>query len=198
MCRSGGIDLSAFEFAQLIVQGVGVTAVLVTLYFYYRQLHTMDRQQLAIEREMAARMRPWVGLFGFEFESTIAADGPVDVLRVLLRNCGALPAQGAQLQLVIRPAKSAAGEVDRPIHWQEQSKKALVPGEDGKYRIELSQHPQFGQWRAARRDVVIEGAMSYELDQTQFRTAFEAVLRFSESPDAAGAVKTRWRNQEVR
>ena len=189
--------MSAFEVAQIIVQGVGVIAVLVTLYFYYRQLHTMDRQQIAIEREMAARMRPWVGLFDFEFELASATQGGSDSLRVLLRNCGALPAQGSQLQLMIHPVKPGEAAADKPIHWREAGAKALVPGEDGKYRIELSQHPQFAQWRLSRRDVVIEGMMNYSLDQTSFRTAFEAVLRFSEEPDAVGRVKTRWRNQEV-
>jgi hypothetical protein len=37
----------------------------LTLYVYYRQLVTMEKQRAALEREMAGRMRPWVGLFDF-------------------------------------------------------------------------------------------------------------------------------------
>ena len=156
----------------------------------------MDQQRRAVDREMAARMRPWVGLFDFGFEPAAPQQGN-DVLRLLLRNCGALPAQRAQLNLVLHPAKPDDNEAGRPIQWQEVGVKALVPGEDGNYGIDLSKYPQFAQWREARCDVVIEGTMTYSLDQTNFRTGFEAALRFSEEPNAEGRVKTRWRNEEV-
>ncbi len=57
--------------AQLIIQGIGVVAVTLTLYVYYRQLRTMNNQRQAMEREMAARMRPWIGLFDFGFEPAL-------------------------------------------------------------------------------------------------------------------------------
>jgi hypothetical protein len=183
--------------AQLVVQSVGVVAVILTLYVYYRQLRTMDEQRRAVEREMAARMRPWVGLFGFGFEPAAPPRQGSDVLRLLLRNCGALPAQRAQLSLVLHPAEPGSDEADRPLHWQEVGVKALVPGEDGNYGIDLSKYPQFAQWREARRDVLVEGRMTYSLDQAGFQTQFEAALRFSEEPDSEGHVRTRWRNQEV-
>lgn len=189
--------MTRFEIAQLVVQGLGVVALILTLYVYYRQLRTMDQQRRAIEREMAARLRPWVGLFDFGFEPAAPPRQRNDVLRLFLRNCGALPAQEAQLSLVLHPAKPGNDEVDRPIHWQEAGVKALVPGEDGNYGIDLSKYPQFAQWRETRQDVVVEGSMTYSLDQASFHTEFEAALRFSEDPDAEGRVKTRWRNQEV-
>src|ERR1043166_360805 len=105
--------MTRFEIAQLAIQGVGVVAVILTLYVYYRQLRTMDRQQRAVEREMAARMRPWVGLFGFAFEPAARAEQR-DVPRLLLRNCGALPAQRTRLTLVLRPFKPEGDEAEGP------------------------------------------------------------------------------------
>ena len=61
----------------------------------------------------------------------------------------------------------------------------------------LSKYPRFAEWRAAHRDVVVEGSMTYSLDKASFNTKFEAALCFSEDPDSEGHVKTRWRNQEV-
>lgn len=188
--------MKPFETFQLVVQDIGVVAVILTLYVYYRQMRTMERQLRAVEREMAARMRPWVGLFGFRFDPAVPPDQQ-DVLRLLLRNCGTLPAQRAQLTLALHPLILGGDEVDSPIHWEEVGVKALVPGEEGNYGIELSRYPQFAQWRESRRDVMAEGSMVYALDQASFRTEFEAVLLFSEDTDANGRVKTRWRNQEV-
>jgi hypothetical protein len=188
--------LTRFEFAQLTIQGVGVVAVILTLYVYYRQLRTMNAQRQALEREMAARLRPWVGLFGFGFEAA-AHPKHQSTLRLLLRNCGALPAQRAQLSLSLQCVKSEGDGSDSPIHWQEVSVKALVPGEDGNYGIDVSKYPQFSRWREARYDVLIQGSMTYSLEQASFRTKFEAALRFSEDPDPEGRVKTRWRNVEV-
>jgi hypothetical protein len=187
-----------FESAQLGIQAVGVVAVTLTLFVYYRQMRTMDQQRRATEREMAARMRPWVGLFGVSFEpGTLAPAQSGERLGLLLRNCGALPAQNAHLKLMLRPVEHREDPDDASVTWEESGVKALVPGEDGNYSIELSRYMRFGKWREARRDVEIEGVMNYMLDERKFHTQFVATLRFSEELELAGNVKMRWRNREV-
>jgi hypothetical protein len=190
------VPLISLEVAQLAVQGLVAIAVVLTLYIYYKQLRTMDRQLRAMEREVAARMRPWVGMFGFEFVPALAPDNS-DVVRVLLRNSGALPAQRAMLTLVLRPKEPVSDARDEPVNWEETGVKAFVPGEEGNYGIRLSQYPQFTIWRQSRRDVVVEGLMKYSMDDRQFQSRFLAELRFSEETDADGRVRTRWRNQEI-
>lgn len=188
-------QITKFEIVQVVIQSVGVIAVTLTLYVYYRQLRTMDEQRKAGEREMAARMRPWMGLYGFGFEP---ADPPVqcgDILKILLRNCGALPAQRAHLSLLLHPSEQEKEDI--LIQWQEKGVKALVPGEDGNYQIDLERYPQFAIWREANRDVVVKGCMTYNLGQVSFRSDFEATLRFSENLDKNRQVKTRWRNTEI-
>ncbi len=115
----------------------------------------------------------------------------------MLRNCGTLPAQKARLSLVLHPLKKEDHEENEPICWEEIGVKALVPGEEGNYHIDLSRYPRFTTWREAHRDIVIDGRMVYMLDQTTYKTEFEATLRFGEELEHDGCVKTRWRNCEV-
>ena len=185
---------SALEVIQLSVQVIGMTAVILTLYVYYRQLRTMEAQHRTLEREVASRMRPWIGLYDFGINSpALPSAGGNETLRVLLRNSGPLPAQKARLSLIVRP--EPAGETDAPNHWEETRIKALVPGEEGNYTFPISRFPQFGTWREQKRDIVISGNMVYSLDERSFRTEFEAALRYSEPFDDLGHVKTRWRNR---
>lgn len=183
--------MTKFETIQIFIQGAGVVAVTLTLYVYYRQLCTMDAQRRAMEREMAARMRPWVGLFGFGL-SSLPADGGEsrDRLLLLLKNYGPLPAQRARLSLVLAPQ-----ELDvEPIRWEEPGEKALLPGEDGNYAIDLARYPEFAGWRSRHLDVNVDGSMQYALDEPAYQTHFRGVLRFSEAPDEDGGVRIRWRN----
>lgn len=122
--------MTRFEIAQLILQSTGMTAVILTLYVYYRQLRTMDQQRRTLEREMAARMRPWVGMFGFGLDAATSLErSRADTLTLLLRNCGSLPAQGVTVSLVLQTVQR-----ENSIHWKETGVKALMPGEDGNYR----------------------------------------------------------------
>jgi hypothetical protein len=180
--------MTTLEAIQICVQGLGVAAVTVTLWVYYRQMRTMDRQAQAAEAEMAARLRPWVGLFGLEY-----VPSPQETLRVLLRNVGPLPAQDAHLEISVFPREGPAS----PVVWREQRLKALVPGEEGNYHIDLAQYSDFAAWRDAHKEVVVDGTMSYSLGGRSFRSRFEASLRFKEPLDEQGRVKTLWRNVEV-
>lgn len=188
--------MNAYEAATLAVQAVASIAVVLTLIVVYRQMRTMDRQLRAMEGEMAARMRPWVGMFDFDF---VPATTPAtaDVLKVLLRNSGTLPAQNARLTLRLFPTQSGNEPDDKPVEWMETGVKALVPGEEGNYGIQLTPYPQFSIWRHSGRDVMVEGTMNYALDDRHFQSKFVAALRFSEDPDSEGRVRTRWRNVEV-
>jgi hypothetical protein len=143
-------------------------------------------------------MRPWVGLFGFGLVSWESALGTRDGLHLLLRNFGALPAQRASLQLTIRPLKWEDNEPDNSIRWQERGVKALVPGEEGDYRVEVSNFSQWIAWRDARRDLGVEGAFTYWLDQASFTTKFEAKLQFSTCAKSEDHnLRPSWRNLEV-
>lgn len=188
--------MSIYETATLLVQGLAAVAVVLTLVVYFRQMRTMERQVQAMEREMAARMRPWVGMFDFGFVAA-ALPETADVLRVLLRNSGVLPAQNARLTLRFSPTSSDSGTGDASVEWTETGVKALVPGEEGNYAISLAPYPQISLWRDSGKDVIVEGFMSYALEDRSFRSKFLACLRFSEELDASGNVRTRWRNLEV-
>jgi hypothetical protein len=177
-----------FEIAGLSLQVLTLLAVTATLWVYYQQLRTMTHQLQGSQSEMASRMRPWVGQFGFGYD-----DGPEQLLYVLLRNVGPLPAQRAHLEIVLL----AGDEASQPINWREERLKALVPGEDGNYAIPLARYPQFSLWRDEQREIVVCGTISYSLDARTFFTKFECALRFGEARDETGSVKTRWRNVEV-
>lgn len=188
--------MTEFEFAQLAIQGTGVIAVVLTLYVYYRQMRTMDAQRQASEREMALRMRPWVGLFGLEHRTVPTPGQPSDVVILTLRNFGTLPAQRARLDLEFVPIGDSRSEPSDAIRREETGVKALVPGEEGNYTVDCSDYPQFARWRASRTDIRILGTMHYALDTTSFRSHFEGKLRFSELP-IDGKVAIGWRNSEI-
>lgn len=189
--------MTLYEKVTLAVQGVAALAVVLTLIVYYRQMLAMDRQVRAMEREMAARMRPWIGMFDFGFEPAVPPETS-DVLRVLLRNSGALPAQSARLKIRFYPIPCSDDPLDQPLEWVEGGVKALVPGEEGNYTIRLAPYPQLATWQHAGRDVEFEGVMSYALDDRSFQSKFLAALRFSEDLDSEGKVRMRWRNLELK
>src|SRR5688572_4139916 len=90
--------LTAFDWSQLGIQIVGMLALVLTLAVYFGQLRTMQSQQRITESEMAARMRPWVGMFGFHlYVPTMASTDDVESLKLVLRNSDQLPAQKARL-----------------------------------------------------------------------------------------------------
>lgn len=151
------------------------------------------RQGQALQAEIRDRMRPWVGLFGFEF---VRDHEGKPGLRLQLRNFGPLPARQARLCLVIEPHQSNSGEQPNPINYKEPTYKVLVPEEDGNYRISLAQFSQLEGWISDSRDLVVKGAFKYALDERVFESQFEAYLWFSKPvpPSPGPLVQMNWRN----
>jgi hypothetical protein len=195
MSTEWGNNPATLEAIGTVVSAVGVFAVFISTLLAWRALKETKAQRHAIEREIAVRMRPWVGLFGFAFHPS---DSVEDKLTLCLRNFGALPAQRAALSLTMRPVKAIDNEPDNPVKRQEQGAKVLLPGEEGNYAVPLSQYPQFGAWRRARRDVRIEGTFTYAVDQLEFGTELEATIWFSESAfESDKTVRINWRNRSA-
>ncbi len=69
---------------------VAAAVAALAIFFAWLSLREPKAQRRALETEIAARMRPWVGLFHFEFQG---AEEGEPKLRFLLRNFGPLPAQ---------------------------------------------------------------------------------------------------------
>jgi hypothetical protein len=172
--------------------GAAATAVaVVTIFLAWLSLRESKAQRRALEAEIAARMRPWVGLFHFGFQG---AKGSAEAkLHVLLRNFGPLPAQQARLKLVIQPREVRGDERLNPIVWEEHDEKALMPTEDGDYSIDLAPYPQMKEWISAARDVVVSGTFEYALVGKELQSQFEATLWFgrNQSPDIP--VPANWR-----
>lgn len=174
-----------------MIELVGTIALVLTLFVYSGQLRTMNAQRRAMEREIASRMRPWVGMFHLELDSESPSNGAKEHrLRILLKNFGAVPAQRARLGLI---AKAADGMSALPL-LQEAGLKALMPGEEGNYRFALGAHPEYVGWAERRAEVEIEGEMTYALGEAEYRTEFEITINFS-GPDQQPNVK--WRNCEA-
>jgi hypothetical protein len=142
-------------------------------------------------REISSRMRPWVGLYGFEFQRDLEGRPK---LFVLLRNIGTLPAQNAHLLVVVKPCKQNDGEQPNPARSEKFDEKALVPTEDGNFGVSLSTYPQVDTWISEQRDLAIEGTFTYALDGRAFESKFQAELWFSRPKPEKGLVQTNWRN----
>jgi hypothetical protein len=176
------------------VGAVATAVAAVAIFFAWRSLRESKAQRQALEAEIAARMRPWVGLFDFWFEG---AEGGEPKLRFLLRNFGPLPAQQARLKLVVEPKEVHGDERPNPIVWQEPVDKALMPGEDGNYTINMARYPQMKEWIDAARDVVVNGTFQYALAEKRLESQFQATLLFSRNQSPEGAVPTGWRNESA-
>ena len=191
-----GHNPATYQAIGSVVGAAGVVAVFVSTLLAWRALRETRAQRQAIEREMAARMRPWVGLFAFTFRPSRASSG--DVLVLNLRNFGQLPAQRASLSLLVRPQKLADADSDNLIRRCEEGTKVLLPGEEGNYTIRLSEYPQFAVWRAARRDVQVEGTVCYCVDGLPFKTSFQATIWFHGTDYGSDEqVRINWRNTEA-
>ena len=81
---------------------------------------------MVVENERAARMRPWVGLFGCDFNLDFIGQEP-DELNLLLRNFGTLPAQKACLSVTIVPLRENDNEPSNPIKKEEFGFKVFFP-----------------------------------------------------------------------
>lgn len=195
MLSEWGNNPATFEAIGTVVSAASVFAVFISTLLAWRALKETKAQRNTMEREIAVRMRPWVGLFGFAFQPSDSAE---EELTLCLRNFGALPAQRAGLSLTIRPVKAIDNEPDNPIKRHEQGAKVLLPGEEGNYRVPLSQYPQFEAWRRMRRDVRIEGTFTYAVDRLEFGTELEATIWFSECAlECDATVRINWRNRSA-
>jgi hypothetical protein len=90
-----------------VATAVAAAAIIVA----WLSLRESKTQRRILEAEIAARMRPWVGLYDFGFDGV---KGDKAVLRVLLRNFGSLPAQQARLKLVFELGGPTV--ISGPIH----------------------------------------------------------------------------------
>ena len=191
-----GNNPQTYQTVASVVTAASIVALFFTTLFTWWSLRETQIQRKAIERELAARMRPWMGLFDFEFESSSRDQlDSVDAIKFLLKNFGVLPAQNVVVSLRLYPFKRGDGEPDNSIRWEDNSgAKAILPGEDGNYRLPLTKYPQFAAWRDARRDIQIDGLLSYELDHAKFSTEFKAGLLFGSGRKMNEDVKLSWRN----
>lgn len=188
-----GNNPSTYQAIGAIFSSIGIIAVFIA----WRSLKESKAQRLAIEDEMAARMRPWVGLFGCEFNLALEGESSLDELHLLLRNFGSLPAQNAFLIIKVVPLKIDDYEPSNPIISEEKGEKVLLPAEEGNYKINLSNYPQFLTWKKERRDLRVEGKFLYKLSKREFNSMFECVLRYGVLNNENKHFKLNWRNVEV-
>lgn len=188
-----GWNPAALEAWATLAAGVFAFAAFVIALLSWR---AAKKQTDTVEGEIASRMRPWVGLFGFEF--THGAGGAKPRLDILLKNFGPLPAHRAHLTIVIEPQDALNHEKDNPVvHKEPYEDKALMPEEDGNYGFPVERYPLLAQWVSAERDLLIDGCFTYAHAGREFKSLFQAKiwLRQERSPD--GQVKTNWRNVTV-
>jgi hypothetical protein len=116
------------------VEAVATAVAILAIFFAWLSLRESKAQRKALEAEIGARMRPWIGLFGFAFD---AAGEHERELRLLLRNFGPLAAQQTRLSLVIEPREAQHDERLDPIVRKDSGEKALMPSEEGNYSVDL-------------------------------------------------------------
>lgn len=176
------------------IGAVATAVAAVAIFFAWLSLRESKAQRRALEAEIAARMRPWVGLFNFGFQG---AEGGELKLRCLLRNFGPLPAQQARLKLVVQPREVHSDERPNPIILEEAEEKALMPAEDGNYSIDLAPYSQMKEWISAARDVVVNGTFEYALAGKKLQSQFQAIILFSQTQSPEAPVPTSWRNRSA-
>ena len=194
-----GNNPATYQAIGAIFSSAGIFAVFISTILAWRSLRETRSQRRAIEAEMAARMRPWIGLFSCKFNINVddKTKFDIDELHLLLRNFGTLPAQKAFLKTTIVPLKIDDYEASNPIMTEEKGSKVLLPLEEGNYKINLSNYPQFATWKEERRDLRVDGDFSYSLGDLSFHSRFECVLRFGLLNTENKHFKVNWRNQDV-
>jgi hypothetical protein len=161
----------------------------VAVVFAAMSWRVSKKQTVALVREIDSRMRPWVGLFDFDFTDDMGDQR----LRILLRNFGPLPAQKADLDVVVCPHQLIAGEQPNPARICKDEEKTLMPTEEGNYAVRLSPYPQVATWISDNRDILIRGTFSYALGSKRFESKFVVELWFSRAR-RGGSVQRSWRN----
>ncbi|MFB9321817.1 hypothetical protein [Cryptosporangium minutisporangium] len=174
------------------VEALATAMAVLAVIFAWLNLRESKANRHAAQAEIAARMRPWVGVFDFAIKGLDGDDGPT--LCLLLRNFGPIPAQHARLSVTLEPRDRPHDEPPNPISWQEQNRKVLMPLEDGNYPISLKRFPQMQDWIAAGRDVVVRGSFEYSRADAEFGSSFEATLWLSRDRAPGQPPSTNWRN----
>jgi hypothetical protein len=188
-----GNNPATYQAIGAIFSSIGIIAIFIA----WQSLKESKAQRLAIQDEMAARRRPWVGLFGCDFILPVEGGSGLDELHLLLRNFGTLPAQNAFLTIMIIPLRIDNYEPSDRIVSEEKGGKVLLPDEEGNYKINLSNYPQFLTWKEERRDLRVEGNFLYKLSNREFSSVFECVLRYGIVNSKNKQFKINWRNIEV-
>jgi len=192
-----GNNPASYQAIGAVISAIGIIAVFLSTILAWYSLRETKSQRLAIENEMAARMRPWVGLFDCKFNLDMMNEDNIDELHLLLRNFGTLPAQNAFLKLAVSPLKVHDYESANPIKTEEKGQKVLLPQEEGNYKINLSGYPQFLIWKKNQRDLLVEGHFTYSLSNSNFHSKFECILRFNVPNTENEYFKLNWRNQDI-
>lgn len=182
-----GNNPQTYQTIAQVITAVGVVALIAATLIARSSLTETRRQRLAAEEERALRVRPWVGMFGMEFQSEDR-----NMLKLDIRNFGLLPAQRACFSIELKPAKVESNEKANGIVWSEDGEKVLLPTEVGNYRLDLSHYPQFALWRESGRDVSFTAKYSYGIGLNNFQTDIQGTLWLSgTSPNGRDL---NWRN----
>lgn len=192
-----GNNPATYQAIGAVISSIGIIAVFFSTILAWKSLGESKAQRKNIEREFAARMRPWIGLFGCDFHFNDQGVNGIDELQLLIKNFGTLPAQNANLKIILEPLINKENEPKNPIIKLETGSKVLLPSEEGKYRINLSEFPQFEAWKNERRNLRLEGVYLYSLNNIPFSSKFESILRFGIPTSDKKPFKLNWRNQEV-
>ena len=188
-----GWNPATLEAWATVAAGAFAFAAFIIALFSWR---AAKKQTEAVEGEIASRMRPWVGLFGFEFEHGNADTKPR--LNILLKNFGPLPAHRAHLTVVIEPRDALDHEKDNPVvHKEPNEDKALMPEEDGNYGFPIGRYPLLEKWVSANRDLLVDGTFTYGHAGKDFESLFQAKIWLNQERSIDGPVKTNWRNVTV-
>lgn len=197
---SWGLDPISVQAYASVLSALGILGVLTSTFIAWKSLAESRKQRLALETEVASRMRPWMALFGITLETFEMPNRPLGS-RVTLhfKNYGTLPAQGVQLELYVKPFEKKQEDMENTFSWPDKADKVIVPGEDAYYFRDMHVFAQFNQWRTEKRDLIINGNLSYNYQSSKFSTSIEAVLVFSEDlRHDEDDITIKWKNITVR
>ena len=171
-----GWNLQTLQAAGSIGTTFAALGIIATLFL------TMRATQVA-QREVASRMRPWLGVSDVKFEASGGtAPSPTDLVIIEYHNVGALPSQNAKIYLRLEPEKSeeppSTTQDDEPVVLEEPLLGSIFPNEPSKQRFKI-QGTRVPSWRQGRRTVLVIGEFQYALDGKRFRTEFEVKLDFT-------------------
>ena len=192
---SWGNNPATYQAVGAVFSSVGIIAVIIYTYLTWRLFQETKTQRVAIEGEMAARMRPWVGLFACNVNLDFETGKQLDELSLLIKKFGPLPAQRASLSLEIVPLNNMGYPSTDVIQIKEDGAKVLMPAEEGNYKINLSEYQQFLAWKLEKQSFRVIGTYSYSLADLNLNSQFECIVRFDVPNWTNPYYKLNWRNQ---